>query len=95
MGKYAIGQPVWRAEDQRLLRGGGRYVDDVQLPHMAFGAVLRSPHAHAKIRGINLDAAKAAPGVLLILTDADWQASGFGDLPNAKGRNRRDGSHFI
>jgi carbon-monoxide dehydrogenase large subunit len=92
MGKYAIGQPVWRAEDQRLLKGGGRYVDDVQLPHTAYGAVLRSPHAHARIRGIDTDAAKAAPGVLLVLTDADWQASGFGDLPNAKGRKRRDGS---
>ncbi|MDH3241253.1 MAG: xanthine dehydrogenase family protein molybdopterin-binding subunit [Alphaproteobacteria bacterium] len=92
MGKYAIGQPVWRAEDQRLLKGGGRYVDDVQLPRTAYGVVLRSPHAHAKIGGINTDAAKAAPGVLLVLTDADWQASGFGDLPNAKGRKRRDGS---
>ena len=92
MGKYAVGQPVWRAEDQRLLKGGGRYVDDVQLPHTAYGVVVRSPHAHALIRSMDTTAAKAAPGVLSVLTHADWQASGFGDLPNAKGRKRRDGS---
>jgi carbon-monoxide dehydrogenase large subunit len=92
MGKYALGQPVWRSEDQRLLKGGGRYVDDVQLPAMAHGVVLRSPHAHARILSIDTSAALGAPGVLAVLTDADWQASGFGDLPNAKGRKRRDGS---
>jgi len=92
MGKYALGQPVWRAEDQRLLKGGGRFVDDVVLPRMAYGVVVRSPHAHAVIRSMDTAAAKAAPGVLAVLTHADWQASGFGDLPNAKGRKRRDGS---
>jgi carbon-monoxide dehydrogenase large subunit len=92
MGKYALGQPVWRAEDKRLLRGGGRYVDDVQLPRMVFGCVLRSPHASAEILSIDTHAAKAAPGVLLVLTHDDWAASGFGDLPNAKGLKRRDGS---
>ncbi len=92
MGKYALGQPVWRAEDQRLLKGGGRYVDDVQLPNMVHGVVVRSPHAHARILSIDTAAAGAAPGVLTVLTFADWQASGFGDLPNAKGRKRRDGS---
>ncbi len=92
MGKYALGQPVWRAEDQRLLKGGGRYVDDVQLANMVHGVVVRSPHAHARILSIDTAAADAAPGVLAVLTFADWQASGFGDLPNAKGRKRRDGS---
>ena len=81
MGEFAIGQPVSRFEDPRLLRGGGRYVDDMVLPRMAFGYVLRSPHAHARIRAIDVAAAKAAPGVLAVLTGADWQASGFGDLP--------------
>src|SRR5207249_11229138 len=47
MGEFALGQPVSRFEDPRLLRGGGRYVDDIVLPGMAFGTVLRSPHAHA------------------------------------------------
>jgi len=59
---------------------------------MAFGYVLRSPHAHARIRSIDTTAAKATPGVLAVLTGADWQASGWGDLPSASGNMRRDGS---
>jgi carbon-monoxide dehydrogenase large subunit len=62
------------------------------LPQMAFGHVLRSPHAHARIRSIDASAAKAAPGVLAVLTGADWEASGWGDLPTAFGNKRRDGS---
>src|SRR5476649_1366889 len=92
MGEFAIGQAVSRFEDPRLLRGGGRYVDDIVLPGMAFGHVLRSPHAHARIRKIDVTAAKAAPGVLAVLTGADWIASGWGDLPVPGGMKRRDGS---
>ena len=92
MGEFALGQPVPRFEDPRLLRGGGRYVDDMVLPHMAFGHVLRSSHAHARIRSIDTSTAKAAPGVLAVLTGADWEASGWGDLPTASGNRRRDGS---
>jgi carbon-monoxide dehydrogenase large subunit len=92
MGEFAIGQSVSRFEDPRLLRGGGRYVDDIVLPGMAFGHVLRSPHAHARIRMIDVTAAKAAPGVLAVLTGADWIASGWGDLPVPGGMKRRDGS---
>src|SRR6201986_4627452 len=92
MGEFAIGQGVPRFEDPRLLRGGGRYVDDMVLPRMAFGHVLRSPHAHAKIRSIDTTAAKAAPGVLCVLTGADYEASGFGDLPVPSGLKRRGGS---
>jgi aerobic carbon-monoxide dehydrogenase large subunit len=90
--KFGIGQPVSRFEDPRLVRGGGRYVDDMVLPHMAFGYVLRSPHAHAIIRAIDTTAARAAPGVLAVLTGADWRASGWGDLPVPGGLKRRDGS---
>ena len=72
MGEFAIGQSVPRFEDPRLLRGGGQYVDDIALPRMAFGHVLRSPHAHAKIRKIDPAKAKAAPGVLAVLTGDDW-----------------------
>jgi len=92
MGEFALGQPVPRFEDPRLLRGGGRYVDDLALPRMAYGYVLRSPHAHARIRAIDVAAAKQAPGVLLVLTGADWQASGWSDLPVPAGTRRRDGS---
>ena len=93
MGEFALGQPVARFEDQRLLRGGGRYVDDLQLPGMAFGVVVRSPHAHARIRAVDTEAARAAPGVLAVLTGADWDASGYGDLPVPRsGWKRRTGA---
>jgi len=92
MGEFALGQGVSRFEDLRLLRGGGRYVDDMVLPRMVFGTVLRSPHAHARIRKIDTTKAKAAPGVLAVLTGADWAASGFTDLPVPSGPKRRDGS---
>src|SRR6202140_1930951 len=90
MGDYAIGQSVPRFEDLRLVRGGGRYVDDIVLPGLAFGHVLRSPHAHARIRSIDTSKAKAAPGVLAVLTGADYKAAGFGDLPVPGGLKRRD-----
>jgi aerobic carbon-monoxide dehydrogenase large subunit len=90
--KFGIGQAVPRFEDPRLVRGGGRYVDDIVLPGMTFGYVLRSPHAHARIRAIAADKARAAPGVLAVLTGADWVASGWGDLPVPGGMKRRDGS---
>jgi carbon-monoxide dehydrogenase large subunit len=92
VGEFAVGQGVARFEDPRLLKGGGRYVDDIVLPRMAFGYVLRSPHAHAKIRAIDTARASTAPGVLLILTGADWKRSGWGDLPVPGGQTRRDGS---
>jgi carbon-monoxide dehydrogenase large subunit len=92
MGEFGVGQSVPRYEDLRLVRGGGCYVDDIVLPGMLFGCVLRSPHAHARIRAIDVANAKAAPGVTAVLTGADWQKSGFGDLPVPGGLKRRDGS---
>jgi carbon-monoxide dehydrogenase large subunit len=94
MGEFAVGQSVSRFEDPRLLKGGGRYVGDMVLPGMAFGHVLRSPHAHARIRAIDVSRAKAAPGVLAVLTGADWAASRWGDLPVPGGLKRRDGNVF-
>jgi aerobic carbon-monoxide dehydrogenase large subunit len=91
MGEFAIGQPVPRFEDPRLVKGGGRYVADMVFPGMAFGYVLRSPHAHARIRSIDTAKAKAAPGVLAVYTGADYKAAGFGDLPVPGGLKRRDG----
>jgi carbon-monoxide dehydrogenase large subunit len=92
MGEFALGQPVPRFEDPRLLRGGGRYVDDMVFPRMAFGHVLRSPHAHARIRSIDTRRAKQMPGVLAVLTGADWREAGWGDLPVPDGMRRRDGA---
>jgi carbon-monoxide dehydrogenase large subunit len=92
MGEFAIGQGVSRFEDPRLIRGGGRYTDDIKLAGMTHGVVLRSPYAHAKIKSIDIKAAKAAPGVLAVLTAADVKAAGYGDLPVPGGLKRRDSS---
>jgi len=69
--KFGIGQPMTRKEDDRLLRGAGRYVADVAAEQALQAVVLRSPHAHARFRIVDLAAAKAKPGVRLVLTAAD------------------------
>lgn len=72
IGKTAgIGAAMPRVEDSRLLTGQGRFVDDLQFPGTAYAAVVRSPHAHARIRAVDTSAATAAPGVLLVLTGQD------------------------
>jgi carbon-monoxide dehydrogenase large subunit len=90
--RFAIGQSVRRVEDARLLQGYGRYSDDVVLPRQAHGVVVRSPHAHARIRGIDASGALAMPGVLAVLTGADVAADGLGHLPSDPARKRADGS---
>ncbi len=79
--KYGVGQPVPRSEDRRFLTGRGRYVDDLALPRMAHGVVLRSPYAHARIAGIDASVARAAPGALAVLTGEDYRADGLGSIP--------------
>jgi aerobic carbon-monoxide dehydrogenase large subunit len=81
MSRFGIGQPVRRVEDQRFLTGRARYVDDIQLPRMAHGAVVMSPHAHARIRSINVEAALQSPGVLCVLTGEDAKRDGLGGIP--------------
>jgi aerobic carbon-monoxide dehydrogenase large subunit len=81
MNRFGIGQPVRRVEDQRFLTGGSRYVDDIQLPHMLHGAVLMSPHPHARIGRIDASAARAMPGVALVLTGEDARAENLGGIP--------------
>lgn len=90
-GAFALGQPVPRLEDERLLKGSGNFVDDIQMPGMAHAIVLRSPIAHARINSIDVEAARNAPGVLLVLTGEDWAAAGLGGLPVADGRMRSGG----
>jgi carbon-monoxide dehydrogenase large subunit len=90
--KFAVGQSVRRLEDPRLVQGLGRYSDDVALSRQAHAVVLRSPHAHARVRGIDAVAALGAPGVLAVLTGADLAADGLGNLPSDGNRKRRDGS---
>src|SRR5580692_9140047 len=77
-----IGQPVRRREDFRLVRGGGRYTADENLPGQVYAVMLRSPHAHARIRAVATDQAKAAPGVLAVLTGADVLADGLKPVPH-------------
>ena len=76
-----IGKALRRREDGRFLRGRGTYVDDVTLPNTAFAAFVRSPHAHAIIKGFSTDKAKAMPGVLAVVTAEDWRAAGLGEAP--------------
>ena len=83
MAKFGIGQAVRRVEDARFLTGQGRYVDDIVLPGLAHGAVLHSPHAHARLKSIDTSKAKAAPGVLLVLTGADAAADKLGSYTAA------------
>ena len=92
MTKFGIGQGVPRWEDPRLLRGGGRYSDDLDRPGQACGHVLRSPHAHAAINSIDASAAARAPGVLGVWTGEDYAASGLGSIPCVVPRRTADGS---
>jgi carbon-monoxide dehydrogenase large subunit len=77
-----IGQPVRRREDLRLVRGGGRYTADENLPGQAYAVMVRSPHAHARIRAIDKDNALAVPGVLAVFTGADCRADGIKPIPH-------------
>jgi len=90
--KFGIGQPVPRAEDPTLVRGEGRYSDDVNLDGQAHAVVVRSTYAHGVIRGIDADAARAMPGVLAIYTAADLDAAGYGMLKCNVPFTNRDGS---
>ncbi|HLI11134.1 MAG TPA: xanthine dehydrogenase family protein molybdopterin-binding subunit [Alphaproteobacteria bacterium] len=87
-----MGQPVRRVEDERLLTGHGRYTDDISLQHQAYGYVLRSPHAHARILRLDARDARAAPGVLAVLTADELKADGLGTLLCAIPLENKDGT---
>lgn len=88
--QFGIGQPVPRSEDPTLVRGLGRYTDDLQLPRQVYAAIVRSPHAHGIIRGIDAEAARAMPGVLAIYTADDLKD--YGPLKCGLPLKSRDGS---
>jgi aerobic carbon-monoxide dehydrogenase large subunit len=92
MGQFGIGQPVPREEDPYLLRGAGHYLDDTRLLDLTRAVCVRSPHAHARIRSIDAAAAKAAPGVLLVLTGESPEVTALGLQVPRMPRKRRDGS---
>ncbi len=76
-----IGQSVKRVEDRRFVTGHGRYTDDISLPRMTWATLVRSPHAHALIRNVDVSAARSAPGVVAIFVGKDLEAAGVGGLP--------------
>jgi len=78
--RFGIGQPATRKEDRRFLTGQGRYVADLDLPRQAQAVFLFSPHAHARIRAIDANAARALPGIYAVLTGAEWQEDGLGTI---------------
>ena len=90
--KFAIGQPVPRKEDPTLLRGQGRYTDDLNQPGQAYAVMVRSGHGHGRIRAIDTAEAKALPGVLGVFTGADLLAAGLGPMPSGAATKNRDGS---
>src|SRR5918992_565240 len=75
-----VGTRIKRREDPSLIRGLGQYVDDVKLPEMLHIAILRSPYAHARIKSLELDAARQHPGVVAVVTGADLRDH-IGTLP--------------
>ena len=92
MGEFGIGQSVTRFEDPRLLRGGGRFVNDVNVPGQAHAVLLRSQHAHAVIRSVDAAVARAAPGVLAVYLGEDYAAAALGTTAMTIKRSRPDGA---
>src|ERR1043166_8826028 len=88
--KFGVGQPVRRKEDVRLVSGKGRYLDDIQLENTAYAYFIRSPHAHAILRGVDASAAREAPGVLGVVAAGDLPDTGY--VPVRGPFRNRDGS---
>ncbi len=90
--RSTIGQSPGRREDDRFLTGTGCFLDDLAFEGLAHGVVLRSPHAHAEILRLDTTAAAALPGVLAVITGAEWRAEGLGDMPTRTAAKNSDGS---
>ncbi|HEX3864383.1 MAG TPA: xanthine dehydrogenase family protein molybdopterin-binding subunit [Stellaceae bacterium] len=87
--------PIRRREDYRFLTGQGTYTDDINRPGQVYASILRSPHASARITGIDTSAAAGAPGVVAVFTGKDMAADGVGGLPCGWLINSKDGSPMI
>ncbi|HVF62467.1 MAG TPA: xanthine dehydrogenase family protein molybdopterin-binding subunit, partial [Casimicrobiaceae bacterium] len=92
VARFGSGKSVERVEDEALLTGDGRFVDDFSLPDQAVMIVLRSPHAHARIRSIDAHAAARMPGVIAIVTGQDLADAGVRPLVQSGDFKRADGS---
>jgi carbon-monoxide dehydrogenase large subunit len=92
MQKYGVGQPVRRKEDDTLVRGKGKYTDDMNLPGQLYAWIVRSPHAHGVIRGIDTEVAKAMPGVRGVWTGRDLEAANYGPFTCGLPLKSQDGT---
>jgi carbon-monoxide dehydrogenase large subunit len=92
MARDGIGATVLRKEDRRFLTGAGSYTDDIQRPGQVHAEIVRSPHAHARIRAVHSEQALKAPGVLAVLTGADLAADKLGNLPTGWLIHSKDGT---
>src|SRR6516164_9631860 len=98
-----IGKPLRRREDHRFLTGAGKYADDMNLPGQTYAYVVRSPHAHARLAGIDVGPAASEQGVLAVLTGSDATADGLQPIPQRPvpanpyevPLKSRDGSPFL
>ncbi len=81
-GRFGSDDDALRSEDAPLLTGAGQFVDDLNIGGQAYGAFVRASVGHGILRGVDTTAALAMPGVLAVLTGADAQAAGLGDIPH-------------
>ena len=91
-GRFAVGQPVTRMEDPKLLRGAGAYTDDFNLPGQLHAVFVRSRHAHGMLRNVDIEAAAAIPGVRAVLTAEDLAAAELGPMPSLAATTNSDGT---
>jgi carbon-monoxide dehydrogenase large subunit len=92
MADGGIGAAITRKEDRRFLAGRGTYTDDINRPGQVYAAIVRSPHAHARVKSVDVSGALAFPGAVAAFTGADMAADGIGGLPCGWGITRIDGS---
>src|SRR4029453_2183358 len=93
--KYGIGQPVVRKEDDTLVRGKGKYTDDMNLPGQAYAVIVRSTHAHGVLKKVDTAAAKTMPGVLGVWTGEDMVAAGYGNFVSRMPLKSKDGTPLL
>src|ERR1700738_3952247 len=93
--KYGIGQPVHSKEDDTLVRGKGKYTDDFNLAGQAYAWIVRSSHAHGILRGIDVSAARAMPGVLGVWTGTDLASANYNPFTCGLPLKNRDGSPLL
>src|SRR6516165_3458063 len=89
MQRAGIGDAVRRKEDERLISGRGSYADDLPIEGVAWAVFVRSPHAHARLQSIDIEAARKHPGVLAVITGADVTRAGLKPIPHAVGSSHQ------